>query len=109
MSAGTVRAAVEKEMRTMETHRSWRYRAVTANHTIQSRIRIACRDEDKQELIKRAAEKIGAGSRVLRDKLFLVKINNVKRTAVLDKKDEIRAGVAEAFSEENRTTVAKIA
>jgi hypothetical protein len=39
--------------------------------------------------VKRAAEKIGAGSRVLRDELYLVKINNVKRTAVLDKKDKI--------------------
>lgn len=46
---------------------------------------------------------------MLRDELFPVKVNNVKRTAVLDKKDEIRAGAAEAFSRENRTTVAKIA
>jgi hypothetical protein len=109
MSAGTVRAAVEKEMRTMEAHKSWRCRAVTADHATQSRIRIACRDEDEHELIKRAAEKIGAGSRVLRDELFPVKVDNVKRTAVLDEKDEIRAGAAEAFGEENGTTVAKIA
>jgi hypothetical protein len=46
---------------------------------------------------------------VLRDELYLVKIDNVKRTAVLDEKDEIRAGAAEAFREENGTTVAKIA
>ena len=109
MSASTVRAAVEKEMRTMEAHKSWRCRAVTADHATQSRIRIACRDEDEHELIRRAAEKIGAGSRVLRDELFPVKVDNVKRTAVLDEKDEIRAGAAEAFGEENGTTVAKIA
>jgi hypothetical protein len=46
---------------------------------------------------------------VLRDKLYLVKIDNVKRTAVLDKKDKIRAGAVEAFRGENRTIVAKIA
>ena len=46
---------------------------------------------------------------MLRDKLFLVKINNIKRIVVLDKKDKIRVGVVEAFSEENRTTVTKIA
>ena len=109
MSAGTVRAAVEKEMRTMEDYRNWRCRAVTADHTTQSRIRIACRDEDEHELVKRAAEKIGAGSRVLRDELFPVKVDNVKRTAVLDEKDEIRTGAAEAFGEENGTIVAKIA
>jgi hypothetical protein len=109
MSAGTVRAAVEKEMRTMENRGNWRCRAVTVDHATQSRIRIACRDENEHELVKRAAEKIGAGSRVLRDELFPVKIDNVKRTAVLDEKDEVRAGAAEAFGEENGATVAKIA
>ena len=109
LSAGAVRAAVEKEMRTMENQENWRCRAVTVDHATQSRIRIACRDEDEHQLVKRAAEKIGAGSRVLRDELYPVKIDNVKRTAVLDEKDEIRAGAAEAFGEENGTTVAKIA
>lgn len=109
MSAGTVRVAVEKEMRTMEHHENWRCRAVTVDHATQSRIRIACRDEDEHGLVKRAAEKIGAGSRVLRDELFPVKVDNVKRTAVLDEKDEIRAGAAEAFGRENGTMVAKIA
>jgi regulator of replication initiation timing len=109
LSAGAVRAAVEKEMRTMENQENWRCRAVTVDHATQSRIRIACRDEDEYQLVKRAAEKIGAGSRVLRDELYPVKIDNVKRTAVLDEKDEIRAGAAEAFGGENGTTVAKIA
>ncbi|KAF1922248.1 uncharacterized protein M421DRAFT_413468, partial [Didymella exigua CBS 183.55] len=108
MSAGTVRAAVEKEMRTMESHGNWRCRAVTADHATQSRIRIACRDKDKHKLVKKAAEKISAGSRVLRNKLFLVKVNNIKRTAVLNKKDKSRAGAIEAFSRENRIIVAKI-
>ncbi|KAG9185064.1 hypothetical protein G6011_03011 [Alternaria panax] len=109
MSAGTVRAAVEKEMRTRENLENWRCRAVTVDHATQSRIRIACRDEDEYQLVKRAAEKIGAGSRVLRDELYPVKIDNIKRTAVLDEKDEIRVGAAEALGEENGTTVAKIA
>ena len=109
LSAGSVRAAVEKEMRTMESRENWRCRAVTVDHATQSRIRIACRDEEEHQLVKRAAEKIGAGSRVLRDELYPVKIDNVKRTAVLDEKDEIRAGAAEAFGEENGMTVAKIA
>ena len=109
MSAGTVREAVEKEMRMLDKHENWRCRAVTVDHATQSRIRIACRDEDEHQLVKRAAEKIGAGSRVLRDELYPVKVDNVKRTAVLDERDEVRAGVAEAFSEENGTTVAKIA
>jgi hypothetical protein len=96
-------------MRTIENRGNWRYRAVTVNYKTQSQIRIACRDKDKHKLVKRAAEKISAGSHILRDKLFPVKINNVKRTAILDKKDKIRAGAAEAFSKENSATVAKIA
>lgn len=45
---------------------------------------------------------------MLRDELYPIKVDNVKRTAVLDENDEIRAGAAEAFSEENETTVTKI-
>ena len=60
----TVRAAVEKEMRTVENQANWRCRAVTVDHSTQSRIRIACRNEDEHQLVKRAAEKIGSGSRV---------------------------------------------
>ncbi|KAF2024315.1 hypothetical protein EK21DRAFT_94205 [Setomelanomma holmii] len=47
MSAGTVRAAVEKEMRTVENQANWQCRAVTVDHSTQSRIRIACRDKDE--------------------------------------------------------------
>ena len=72
--------------------------------------RIACRDEDEHQLVKKVAEaKIGAGARVLRDKLYPIKVDSVNKAAVLDEKDEIRAEAAAAFSEENEATVAKIA
>lgn len=45
---------------------------------------------------------------MLRDELYSIKVNSVKKAAVLDKKDEIRAKAAAAFSKENKTTVAKI-
>ena len=35
-------------------------------------------------------------------------MDNVNRLAVLDENEEIRAGAAEAFGQENETTVAKI-
>jgi hypothetical protein len=74
------------------------------------RIRIACRDEAEHQLVKKVAEtKIGVGARVLRDELYPIKVDSVNRAAVLDEKDEIRAGAAAAFSEENEVTVAKIA
>lgn len=110
MSAGPIRAAVETEIRTMENLTHWRCRAVTVDPKNTNRIRIACRDEAEHRLVKEVAEaKIGAGARVLRDELYPIKVDSVKRAAVLDEKDEIRVGAAAAFSEENETTVAKIA
>ncbi|THC88431.1 hypothetical protein EYZ11_012124 [Aspergillus tanneri] len=109
MSAGPIRAAVETEIRTMENHMNWRCRAVTVDPRNTNRIRIACRDEAEHQLVKKVAEaKIGAGARVLRDELYPIKVDSVKKAAVLDEKDAIRAGAAAAFSEENETTVAKI-
>src|SRR5436190_6245434 len=53
--------------------------------------------------------KIGAGICMLHDKLYLIKVDSIKWMVVLDENDEIRVGAAAAFSEENETTVAKIA
>jgi hypothetical protein len=110
MSAGLIRAVVETEIRTMENQAHWRCRAVTVDPKNTNRIRIACRDEAEHQLVKKVAEaKIGAGARVLRDELYPIKVDSVNKAAVLDEKDEIRAGAAAAFSEENEATVAKIA
>jgi len=108
-SAGTVRAAIEREIRAAEHHGNWRCRAVTVDQRNQNRVRIACRSEAEHQLVKSAAEKIGTGTRVLRDDLYPIRVDNVKRTAVLDEHDEVRAGATEAFGMENEATVAKIA
>jgi hypothetical protein len=110
MSAGPIRATVETEIRKIEDHIHWRCRAVTVDPKNTNRIRIACRDEAEHQLVKKVAEaKIGAGARVLRDELYPIKVDSVNKAAVLDENDEIRAGAAAAFSEENEATVAKIA
>lgn len=110
MSAGSIRAAVETAIRTMENHLYWRYRAVTVDPKNTNRIRIACRDETEQQLVKKVAEtKIGAGARVLRDELYPIKVDSVNKAAVLDETGEIRAEAAAIFSVENDATVAKIA
>ncbi|KAJ5901449.1 hypothetical protein N7495_001977 [Penicillium taxi] len=109
-SAGPIRAAVETEIRSMEEHAHWRCRAVTVDPKNNHRIRIVCRDEAEHQLVKKVAEaKIGGGARVLRDELYPIKVDSVNKGAVLDEKDEIRAGAMAAFSEENEVTVAKIA
>ncbi|OHE90412.1 hypothetical protein CORC01_14289 [Colletotrichum orchidophilum] len=95
-NAGRVWAAVEKEMRATGGHGSWP--AV-----------IICRDEAEHKLVKNIPEKsFGPGTRVLRDELYPVKVDNVKRTEVLNEKCNVRAEAVEARSRENDTTAAKI-
>ncbi|EED12667.1 hypothetical protein TSTA_006840 [Talaromyces stipitatus ATCC 10500] len=78
MSAGSIRTAVEKEIRNMENHMNWRCRAVTVDPKNTNRIRIACRDEAEHQLVKKVAEaKIGAGARVLRDELYPIKVTSL--------------------------------
>ncbi|OQE10081.1 hypothetical protein PENFLA_c095G09535, partial [Penicillium flavigenum] len=108
-SAGSIRATIETEIRKMDDHTHWRCRAVTVSPRDTNRIRIACRDEAEHQLVKKVAEaKIGAGARVLRDELYPIKVDSVKRTAVLDENHEILAGAAAGLGEENETTVAKM-
>jgi len=108
-SPGAIRAAVEKEMRATNGQDNWRCRAVTRDARNPSRVRISCRDEDEQQMVKQIAEtKIAPGTRVLRDELYPIKVDNVNRLAVLDEHGEIRTGAAESFGRENETTVAKV-
>jgi hypothetical protein len=45
---------------------------------------------------------------VLCNKLYLIKVNSIKKVVILDKKGKIRAGATAAFSEENEITITKI-
>lgn len=109
ISAGLIRTTIETNIRTMENHTQWRCRAVTVDPRNTNRIRIACRNEDELQLVKQVAEtKIGVGARVMRDELYPIKVDGVKRAAVLDGNHNVLAGAAVALGEENETTVAKI-
>jgi hypothetical protein len=82
---GTIRKAIEEEIRTLEGQENWRCAAVIRDARNTERIRIACRDEAELQQVKEAAQKTAAaGARVLRDQLYLVKVDNAKRTAVID-------------------------
>ncbi|KAK1837939.1 hypothetical protein CCHR01_19435, partial [Colletotrichum chrysophilum] len=108
-NAGRLRAAVEKEMRALDGQGSWRCRAITVDPRNADRIRIIWRDDAEHKLVKQIVEKsFGSGTRVLRDELYPVKVDNVKRAEILDEKGNVRAEAAEALSRENETTVAKI-
>jgi hypothetical protein len=75
----------------------------------ENRVRIACRDEAEHQLVKRVAETRSApGVRVLRDEFHTIKVENVKRIAILDERRDIRTGATEAPGKEKDTMVAKI-
>lgn len=96
VSASTIRQEIEKEMRDEEEGNGWRCVAVTRDPRNIARIRITCRDESELARVKAIAERTkAAGSRVLRDQWYPVKVDNACRTAMLDENGELRAGVTE--------------
>lgn len=73
-------------------------------------IRIACRDGCEFQRVKDAAQKTAiAGTRVLRDQLYPVKVDNANRTAILDKEGKVLPGAAHVVGKENDVSIAKIA
>jgi hypothetical protein len=99
---GPIRTAIEKEIQESTGQENWRCVAVTRDPKNTARIRIACRNEEEHQTVKRAAERtVTEGIRVLRDQLFPIKIDSVNRTVVLDENDQIRGGIAEKLGEEN--------
>ncbi|KAH7460169.1 hypothetical protein FOMA001_g19697 [Fusarium oxysporum f. sp. matthiolae] len=110
LSAGTIRATVENEVRSELDNPTWRCRTVTKDPKNPHRVRITCRDESEHEIVKRAAEtKLAPGARILRDDLYPIRVDNVSRIAVLDERNEVRAEITEMLGRENDTEVAKIA
>jgi hypothetical protein len=108
-SASKIRQNIEKEMREGEEGSGWRCVAVTRDPRHAARIRVTCRDESELARVKEAVEKTKvAGSRVLRDQWYPVKVDNACRTAVLDEQGELRTGAVEMLEKENEVSIAKI-
>ncbi|KAJ6437636.1 endonuclease/exonuclease/phosphatase [Purpureocillium lavendulum] len=109
-TAGAIRSMAEEEIRAEQGRSNWRCRAVIKDPKKPNRVKIACQDEAKQNMVKRIVEaKLPQGARVLRDKLYPVKVDHVNQVAVLVDSDDIRPGAAEAFGKESDTQIAKIA
>ncbi|XP_044718712.1 endonuclease-reverse transcriptase domain-containing protein [Hirsutella rhossiliensis] len=82
--------AIETEMRAMNGQETWR-------------------DEAELQMVKEAAQKTAVeGSRVMRDQLYPVRVDNANRTAILDAEGNVLPGAIEALSAENRVTIGKI-
>ncbi|EGU72829.1 hypothetical protein FOXB_16661 [Fusarium oxysporum f. sp. conglutinans Fo5176] len=70
---------------------------------------VICRDEAELHMVREAAR--GAdipGVKILRERLYPVKINGANRSAVLDSNDNLLPGVSEALGQENEVTIARM-
>ncbi|KJZ69746.1 hypothetical protein HIM_10857 [Hirsutella minnesotensis 3608] len=106
---GSIRKAIESDMRKSQSQESWKCAAVVKDARNPERIKILCRDEAELKQVKEAAQKtVARGARVLRDQLYPVKVDNAKRTAVLDAEGNVLPGAAETLGAENNVTIAKI-
>lgn len=106
---GSIRQAIEGEVRAKEGQATWRCAAVVRNSRNIEQVKIICRDETELKRVKEAAQKTAVtGARVMRDQLYPVKVDNVNRTAVLDGEGNILQGAAEALGAENNVTIGKI-
>ncbi|KJZ68662.1 hypothetical protein HIM_11947 [Hirsutella minnesotensis 3608] len=106
---GSIRQAIEVEMRAKSGQETWRCAAVARESRNADRVKIVCRDEAELQMVKEAAQKTAVeGSRVMRDQLYPVRVDNANRTAVLDAEGDILPGAIEALSAENRVTIGKI-
>ena len=110
ISSVSIRNLIETEIRAKLSQPTWRCKAVTLDRRNNHRIRLACRNEDEHQLVKQVAEAyLPRGARVLRDEMYPIKVDNVKRLAVLDELGDNRPEAAAALGNENDITVAKIA
>ncbi|XP_044717878.1 reverse transcriptase [Hirsutella rhossiliensis] len=106
---GSIRQAIETEMRAMNGQETWRCAAVVRESRNADRVKIVCRDEAELQMVKEAAQKTAVeGSRVMRDQLYPVRVDNANRTAILDAEGNVLPGAIEALSAENRVTIGKI-
>jgi hypothetical protein len=109
VSVGAIRANVEKDIQNTSKQANWHCRAVTKDQKNPHRVRIACRDKAKHKEVKRVIEaNLVTGMHILRDDLYPIRVDDVNRTAVLNKAGNIQTGAAKAFGMENETQVAKI-
>jgi hypothetical protein len=106
---GEVRQAIEAAVRTRKKDERWRCAAVIRGARNANIIKVICRDEAELHMVREAA--LGTdipGAKILRERLYPVKINGANRSAVLDPNDNLLDGVTEALGQENEVTIAKM-
>ncbi|KAL9561263.1 hypothetical protein ACKAV7_014618 [Fusarium commune] len=106
---GEVRQAIEAAVRIRKKDERWRCAAVIRGARNANIIKVICRDEAELHMVREAA--LGADmprAKILRERLYPVKINGANRSAVLDSNGNLLPGVTEALGQENEVTIAKM-
>ena len=103
-----LRETIEKEIRKKEQW--YKCMAITRDHRSQHRVRILCRNEKELDLVKEAANTTASkGTKILRDQLYPVKLNNARADAVLTGPNgTIRTDLIPALEDVNGTQIAKV-
>lgn len=105
-----IRKTIERELRAMENKEQWRCAAVTKEARNPNRVKVICRSEEEARFVKEAIQKTTTpGLKVLRDKLYPIKVDNANRTAVIDNAGNVLPGAAEALGTENEVSIARVA
>ncbi|EXK77636.1 hypothetical protein FOQG_17656 [Fusarium oxysporum f. sp. raphani 54005] len=95
---GEVRQVIEAAVRTRKKDERWRCAAVIRGARNTNIIKVICRNEAELHMVREAA--LGAdmrGAKILKQRLYPVKVNGANRSAVLDSIDNLLAGVTEEF------------
>ena len=104
-----IRKDLEINIQAQSGKSKWSCVAVTRDPRKADRVRIACRDEEELEMVKKAANKTATSrARIMRDQLYLIKVDNVARGAILEQDGSIKTGIEEALGKENEVGIAKI-
>jgi hypothetical protein len=106
---GKVRQAIEAAVRTRKKDKRWRCAAVIREARNANIIKVICRDKAELHLVREAA--LGAdmpGAKILRERLYPVKVKGANQSAVLNSNGNLLARAREALGQENEVTIAKI-
>lgn len=105
-----IREAIEQEIRKQQGKEGWKCVAVSRDVKNHNRIRITGRDSQEIKIIKEAAEKVARnGTRVLRDQLYPIKVDNARKEGVVGPNGALLSGIAASLGKENDVAVAKVA
>lgn len=108
VTAKTVRVILEEEFREGRGQDAWRCRAVTEDRLNRQRVRVVCRDENEQEIVKKTLEAKLPTARVLENGGHRIRVDGVPRAVALDEQGNDLPGVADIFSAANDTEVSKV-